>query len=79
MYWLLVLIIGFLIGTIAGTTINKKEAMGWIANIAAGLVGSWIGQVFFGSWGPQFYDVAIFPSIIGALILVLMISFFLRK
>ncbi|MGL2255936.1 hypothetical protein [Oenococcus oeni] len=31
MYWLLVLIIGFLIGTIAGTTINKKEAMGWIA------------------------------------------------
>ncbi|MGL2255937.1 GlsB/YeaQ/YmgE family stress response membrane protein [Oenococcus oeni] len=38
-----------------------------------------MGQVFFGSWGPQFYDVAIFPSIIGALILVLMISFFLRK
>ncbi|KGH64597.1 membrane protein [Oenococcus oeni IOEB_C23] len=79
MYWLLVLIIGFLIGTIAGTTINKKEAMRWIGDIAAGLVGSWIGQVFFGSWGPQFYDVAIFPSIIGALILVLMISFFLRK
>ncbi|MFT8413923.1 MAG: GlsB/YeaQ/YmgE family stress response membrane protein [Oenococcus oeni] len=79
MHLIWALIVGAIIGAIAGALTSKGKSMGWIGDIAAGLVGSWIGQVFFGSWGPQFYDVAIFPSIIGALILVLMISFFLRK
>ncbi|MHC5836577.1 GlsB/YeaQ/YmgE family stress response membrane protein, partial [Lactococcus lactis] len=34
------LIVGALIGLIAGAITNKGSSMGWIANILAGLVGS---------------------------------------
>lgn len=34
------LIVGALIGVIAGALTKKGGSMGWIANIAAGLVGS---------------------------------------
>ena len=48
--------------------------MGWIANIFAGLIGSAIGQGILGSWGPSLAGMAIIPSIIGAIILVLIVS-----
>lgn len=47
------LIVGALIGAIAGAITNRGKAMGCIANIFAGLVGSWAGQALFGSWGPS--------------------------
>ncbi|EPT66014.1 membrane protein, partial [Streptococcus agalactiae CCUG 37741] len=34
------LIVGAIIGAIAGAITNKGGSMGWIANILAGLVGS---------------------------------------
>ena len=49
--------------------------MGFLANIIAGLVGSTLGQAIFGSWGPQMAGMAIVPSVLGAVILVLAISF----
>ena len=48
------LIVGGLIGLIAGAITKKGSSMGWIANIIAGLVGSSVGQALFGSWGPSF-------------------------
>ena len=53
--------------------------MGWIANIVAGLVGSALGQALLGSWGPSLAGMALVPSIIGAVILVLIVSFFLGQ
>ena len=53
MHWLWVLIVGALIGVIAGAITSKGKSMGWISNILAGLIGSSIGQAIFGSWGPQ--------------------------
>ena len=53
--------------------------MGWIANIVAGLVGSSIGEAILGSWGPQLAGMAIIPSIIGAVIVVAVVSFFVGK
>jgi uncharacterized membrane protein YeaQ/YmgE (transglycosylase-associated protein family) len=53
---------------------NRGEAMGWISNILAGLVGSAIGQAVLGHWGPSLAGMAIIPSIIGAVVLVLIIS-----
>ncbi|HAQ1686982.1 TPA: GlsB/YeaQ/YmgE family stress response membrane protein, partial [Enterococcus faecium] len=50
-----------------------------IANIIAGLVGSAIGQALLGTWGPTIAGMAIIPSLIGAIILVLVVSFFARK
>ena len=41
------LIVGGLIGLIAGAITKKGSLMGWIANIIAGLVGSSVGQALF--------------------------------
>lgn len=79
MGWIWSLIVGAIIGAIAGSITKKGESMGWIANIIAGLVGSSIGQALFGSWGPSLAGMALIPSILGAVILVAAVSFFLGK
>ncbi|WP_369676263.1 GlsB/YeaQ/YmgE family stress response membrane protein [Enterococcus faecium] len=71
--------VGAIIGVIAGAITNKGESMGWIANIIAGLVGSAVGQAIFGSWGPSLAGMAVIPSIIGAVIVVAVVSFFLGR
>lgn len=68
------LIVGAVIGAVAGAITNRGESMGWISNILAGLIGSSIGQGVLGHWGPNLAGMAIFPSIIGAVILVLIVS-----
>lgn len=68
------LIVGAIIGAIAGAITNRGAAMGWIANIVAGLIGAWIGQGLLGTWGPSLAGMALIPSIIGAIILVLTVS-----
>ena len=45
------LIVGSLIGMMAGAITNRGESMGCIYNIFAGLVGSFVGQSLFGFWG----------------------------
>ncbi|KGR73057.1 GlsB/YeaQ/YmgE family stress response membrane protein [Streptococcus phocae subsp. phocae] len=73
------LIVGALIGMIAGALTKKGGSMGWIANIAAGLVGSYVGHSLFGSFGISLAGMALIPSIIGAVIVVLITSFVLSK
>ncbi|MCM0583135.1 GlsB/YeaQ/YmgE family stress response membrane protein [Weissella diestrammenae] len=68
------ILVGALIGVIAGALTNRGESMGWISNILAGLIGSTLGQWLLGSWGPSLAGMAIVPSIIGAVILVLIVS-----
>ena len=70
MHWLWVLIVGAIIGAIA---------MGWLSNIIAGLIGSSLGEALLGSWGPQLAGMAIIPSIIGAIILVALVSFIMSR
>lgn len=79
MHWLWVLIVGAIIGAIAGALTSKGQSMGWIANIIAGLIGSAIGEPIFGSWGPHLAGMALVPSIIGAVIIVAVVSFFVGK
>ncbi|WP_353991333.1 GlsB/YeaQ/YmgE family stress response membrane protein (plasmid) [Lacticaseibacillus paracasei] len=68
------LIVGAIIGVIAGAITGRGNSMGWIANIIAGLIGSAIGQALLGTWGPSLAGMALIPSIIGAIILVLIVS-----
>lgn len=79
MGWIWTLIVGGVIGAIAGAITNKGGSMGIIANVIAGLVGSSVGQALFGHWGPNLGGMAIVPSILGAVIVVAVISFFMRK
>ena len=73
------IIVGGVIGLIAGGITKKGSSMGIIANIVAGLVGSSVGQSLFGSWGPSLDGMALVPSILGAVIVVAVVSFFLGK
>lgn len=74
-----VLIIGAVIGAIAGAITKNGGSMGWIANIVAGLIGSWLGEKVLGSWGPNVAGMAIIPSIIGAVIIVIIVSWLLGR
>ena len=79
MHWLWVLIFGAIIGAIAGAITSKCQSMGWLSNIIAGLIGSSLGEALLGSWGPQLAGMAIIPSIIGAIILVALVSFIMSR
>ncbi|MFL1695469.1 GlsB/YeaQ/YmgE family stress response membrane protein [Weissella kandleri] len=72
MGWIWTLIVGAIIGAIGGAI--TKTSMGWISNILAGLVGSWLGETLLGSWGPHMAGMAIFPSIIGAVVVVIIVT-----
>ncbi|MFP7482361.1 GlsB/YeaQ/YmgE family stress response membrane protein [Weissella paramesenteroides] len=73
------LIVGAVIGAIAGALTSKGAAMGWISNILAGLIGSWLGELLLGNWGPSLAGMALIPSIIGAVILVVVVSWAMAK
>lgn len=79
LHWIWVLIVGAIIGIIAGALTSRDMPAGWIGNIVGGLVGAWIGQALLGSWGPQVAGMAIIPSILGAVIVVLVVSWLMRK
>lgn len=73
------LIVGALIGVMAGAITNRGESMGCIYNIFAGLVGSFVGQSLFGFWGLSLAGMAILPSILGAIIVIAVIDLFFGK
>lgn len=73
------LIVGAIIGMAAGALTKKGGSMGWLANIIAGLIGSSVGHYLFGTWGPSLAGMAIVPSILGAVIVVAVVSFILKK
>lgn len=79
MGWLWSLIVGGIIGWIAGLILGKDVPGGVVGNIIAGFLGSWLGGVFFSDFGPMVADFAIIPSIIGAILLILIVSFIMRQ
>lgn len=50
MHWLWVIIVGAIIGALAGAITNNGKSMGWISNILAGIVGSALGEGILGAW-----------------------------
>ena len=72
-------IIGGLIGFLAGIITKKRGSMGIIAKVVAGLLGSSVGQAIFGTWGPSLAGMALIPSVIGAVIVIAVVSFFFGK
>ena len=73
------IIVGGFIGFVAGGITKKGGAMGIIANVIAGLVGSSVGQSLFGTWGPSLGGMALIPSLLGAAIVVTIVSKFFGK
>ncbi|MBT2618532.1 GlsB/YeaQ/YmgE family stress response membrane protein [Peribacillus sp. YIM B13472] len=73
------LIIGGIIGWIASLIAGRDIPGGIIGNIIAGFIGAWLGSLILGSWGPEVGGFFIIPAIIGAIILVFIISLILRS
>ncbi|WP_338470862.1 GlsB/YeaQ/YmgE family stress response membrane protein [Niallia sp. XMNu-256] len=73
------LIIGGIIGWLAGLILGRDIPGGVIGNIIAGFIGAWLGSAILGSWGPVIGGFAIIPALIGAIVLILIVSFILKK
>lgn len=73
------IIVGGLIGLVAGSLTKKRGSMGIVANVLAGLVGSSVGQHFLGSWGPSLAGMALIPSVLGAVVVIAVVSALLGK
>ncbi|XKE96245.1 GlsB/YeaQ/YmgE family stress response membrane protein [Metaplanococcus flavidus] len=77
MGFFLFLIMGGIIGWLAGLILGKDVPGGIIGNIIAGIIGAWLGSLLLGDWGPEIWGVFIIPALIGALILVFVLSLIL--
>ena len=77
MGFLLFLIMGGIIGWLAGLILGKDIPGGIIGNIIAGIIGAWLGSLLLGDWGPEIWGVYIIPALIGALVLVFVLSLIL--
>ncbi|WP_018659699.1 GlsB/YeaQ/YmgE family stress response membrane protein [Allofustis seminis] len=73
------LIVGGIIGAVAGKLSHRNVPGGTIGNVIAGFVGSSIGNYLFGSFGPVVAGFAIVPSILGAIILLLLYAALIGK
>ncbi|WP_102275206.1 GlsB/YeaQ/YmgE family stress response membrane protein [Cytobacillus massiliigabonensis] len=73
------LIIGGIIGWLAGLILGRDIPGGIIGNIIAGFIGAWLGSLILGSWGPVIGGFYFIPALIGAIALVFIVSIILRS
>ena len=73
------LIVGGVVGVLADSVIVEDIPGGIIRNIIAGFVGSWLGTTLFGAWGPEIGGFYIVPALVGAVILIFIVSFAMRS
>lgn len=68
------LIVGGLLGWLAGLIVGRNMPGGIFGNIIAGIVGGWLGGSFLGEWGPALAGFFILPTLIGAAIFIIIIT-----
>ncbi|UJS28363.1 GlsB/YeaQ/YmgE family stress response membrane protein [Macrococcoides canis] len=76
--FILMLIMGGLIGWIAGMIMGTDIPGGKIGNIIAGLLGASIGGKLLGAWGPEIWGVYILPALVGTVLLIAIVSIVLQ-
>jgi uncharacterized membrane protein YeaQ/YmgE (transglycosylase-associated protein family) len=79
MEFLWMLIVGGFIGWLGGQIIGRDVPGGIIGNIIAGFVGAWLGSEILGSFGPVVGGFYILSALIGAIIVVFLVSLVLRS
>ena len=80
---IITILIGAFVGWLASIIMNRNEEQGWLANIAVGIVGAFLGQWIasaFGGYASLRLDFVGFVwSLIGAIVLCGVINLFTRK
>lgn len=79
MAFIWMLIVGGIIGWLASVIVRRDVPGGIIGNIVAGIIGAWLGSALLGDWGPVIGGFFIIPAIIGAVILIFIVSLILRN
>lgn len=77
MHFIWTLIIGAVSGCIGQLIVGRDMPLSWLGNIIGGLVGAWLGMSLLGDWGPSLAGMALIPAIIGAIIVVFLVSLLL--
>ena len=75
MGWLWTLIVGGILGWLAGLIISRDVPFGIIGNIIAGLIGASIGNAIGLDFWPTLGGMSIIGTLAGAIILILVVSF----
>ncbi|MEK7011217.1 GlsB/YeaQ/YmgE family stress response membrane protein [Bacillus sp. FSL M7-1020] len=53
--------------------------MGWIITLIVGaIIGASLGGRLFGSFGPSFGGIHVVPALLGAIVLILIVSFVVK-
>lgn len=73
------LIIGGIIGALAGFILDRDAPAGVLGNILFGFLGGWVGTELMGDWGPVIGGFAFIPALIGAIICIAIFSFFFSR
>jgi len=74
------IIVGALFGWIGSIITKDNDSMGAIKNIAAGLIGSFIGgYIPFLQFGPSLAGMRIIPSLLGAIIVIVIAKLIFGK
>ncbi|QYA33320.1 GlsB/YeaQ/YmgE family stress response membrane protein [Macrococcus psychrotolerans] len=76
--FILMLIMGGLIGWIAGMIMGTDIPGGKIGNIIAGLLGASVGGKLLGTWGPEMWGVYVLPALVGTILLIAIVSIVLQ-
>ena len=58
-----------LIGWLADAIMPGELPFGWLGAVAAGLLGSWLGRIVLGEFGPTILGFNVLPALLGAVIL----------
>lgn len=72
------LIVGGIIGWLAGLILGRDIPGGVVGNIIAGFIGAWLGTMILGEWGPEIGGFYIIPALVGAIVLVLIVGLIMR-
>jgi uncharacterized membrane protein YeaQ/YmgE (transglycosylase-associated protein family) len=74
--FLLMLLVAALVGFAADALVPGRQVEhGWLGAMGAGLVGSWLGTLMIGHVGPVLMGVPLIPALLGAVVVVLIVSF----
>ncbi|MEK3798341.1 GlsB/YeaQ/YmgE family stress response membrane protein [Peribacillus sp. FSL H8-0477] len=73
------LIVGGIIGWLGSLIIGRDMPGGVIGNIVAGFIGAWLGTAILGSIGPATGGFYIVPALLGAIIVVFIVSLIMRN
>lgn len=76
MGFIMMLLVAALVGFAADALVPGRQIPhGWLGAMGAGLIGSWLGTLLVGRVGPVLMGVPLLPAWLGALILVLIVSY----